>query len=487
MNINNFKINKDDDVLVQSKKLVNFIEKKTQEENIKKIIETLSVSTNIPHADIEFDFKKNLTANHDFRSGKFKRILHISNIFLSSIHYLITLLFVLFFSKSNRRDKEKVEIIFDGILSPGEEKRLHPLKKKFNKYKIISSNKFEKHDNYIVFRKNIGCLREYIFPKIFNFTVICFFKTLKFSLKEKTNFFPTVLFILKKIIKYESIFQKFESNFLLEERHYTTSAIKNYLFKKYGGKLNCCLQRIIIHLGTTGFYINADIFFSLGKKTSDILQITGSRIKKIIPIGSYVYDAMWINQKKIDTPKYDIIYLGGNSLDFFSTDSKYLTNYYEQLSWLKNLGEDFPKLSIAIKHHENIKHIDKKELKIIKNSRVERITSSIPGKTNASYGFAINASIRLTWCSTMGYELIGHGYPCYFLDPKLENKSFLHDYQYNKIWRIDSYSKLKNKIKNITENKKKDVVMDNENFCLISKNVSEKIVASLKNNLLNLS
>jgi len=69
MNINNFKINKDDDVLVQSKKLVNFIEKKTQEENIKKIIETLSVSTNIPHADIEFDFKKNLTANHDFRSG----------------------------------------------------------------------------------------------------------------------------------------------------------------------------------------------------------------------------------------------------------------------------------------------------------------------------------------------------------------------------------------------------------------------------------
>lgn len=91
---------------------------------------------------------------------------------------------------------------------------------------------------------------------------------------------PFLLDQTKKIIKYETVFQKFQAKFLIQERPYTTSAIKNYLFKKYGGKKTCCTQRIIFHLGSTSFYINSDILFSLGNETAKILELTGSKIKK---------------------------------------------------------------------------------------------------------------------------------------------------------------------------------------------------------------
>ena len=51
-----------------------------------------------------------------------------------------------------------------------------------------------------------------------------------------------------RLIKYETIFTQIKATFLLQERHYTTSAIKNFLFKKNGGKITSCLQKNIIQI-----------------------------------------------------------------------------------------------------------------------------------------------------------------------------------------------------------------------------------------------
>ena len=55
----------------------------------------------------------------------------------------------------------------------------------------------------------------------------------------------------------------------------------------------------------------------------------------------------------------------------------------------------------------------------------------------------------------MAYELLGHKVPCYFLDPNYENNGFLHDFEYNKFWRIPSYDKLVEKVTNVIFNDKK--------------------------------
>ena len=376
-----------------------------------------------------------------------------------------------------------MKIIFDEIFSTAEITRILKIKDKFNSYKIISNFVLGKNFNHMIYSKHRGCIRNFLFPKIYKLFILCFYKIFKLSLLERTNFIPFALDVLKKTFKYETIFQQVEANFLYQERHYTTSAIKNYLFKKYGGKVCCCSQRILVHLGRTSFFICTDIFFSFGNKSASIPKLTGSDIKKIIPAGSVSYNSMWIKSEKIPTPKYDILYIGGIRLPHFSTDTNYLNNYYEQLNWLKKLKKDFPSLKIAIKHHENHDYWDSREMQIIKDSDIERIVKSKGGKTNHSYGFANNALIRFTWCSAMGYELIGHGLPCYFLDPKLENVSFLHKESYNKIWRIESYLMLKEKIKKIIDRKNIEPFYDKNDFCLDSENVPERIFNALKQGL----
>ena len=479
MNINDFRIEKKSDVYSQSEKLVSFIDEKVEQDTPKKIIRVMSEASNIPDDVIKFEFKRFLAINHNFQIGKFDKFFKISNIFLYSLYYFITLIFICIFSKK-KKEKEVVDIIFDEIFSTAEIPRILKIKEKFNSYKIISNLALEKNFNHMIYSKHRGCVRNFLFPKIYKLFIFYFYKIFKLSLLERTNFIPFALDVLKKTFKYETVFQQVEAKFLYQERHYTTSAIKNFLFKKYGGKICSCTQRVLIHLGRTSFFICADIFFSFGNQSASILKLTGSNIKKIIPIGSVSYNSAWIESEKIPTPKYDVLYLGGIRLPFFSTDVNYLNNYYEQLNWLKKLKKDFPSLKIAIKHHENHDYFDNREIQIMKNSGIETIIKSKEGKTNYSYGFANNALIRLTWASTMGYELIGHGLPCYYLDPNLENVSFLHKENYNKIWRIESYLKLKEKVKNIIDKKNIEPTYDKNDFCLDSQNVSNRIFDALK-------
>ena len=482
MNINKFYIDKSESVIDQTHKLVNYVNIKVKTKNFLDLANLISREFDIPTEKIEFEFKKNLTDNHDFQIGKFSQKFSLINLPLSVAKYLFSFIYILIFSFKYKNPIEKCEIICDEVLSSDEKKRNYQLLSKFDSYRIITPKKYDNDKNCFVYRKQIGASRKFILNHVFKIIFNNLLISILLSFKENTNLIPLLLDQTKKIIKYETIFQNIRAKYLIQERPYTTSAIKNYIFKKYGGRKTCCTQRIIFHLGQTSFYINTDILLSLGTKSANILKLTGSEIDEIYPVGSMMFSSKWLKSKKAETAKIDIIHLSGNNTPSFRTDTKYLKNYYEQLNWLKKLSIEFPNLNIALKHHESNKFNDPKELKILENSRVKRISGPTePGKLNYSYGYAVNARIRLTWCSTMAYELLGHGYLCYFLDPNLENTSFLHNYNYNKPFRIVNYVSLKNKIKDIIENKMIDIIESKDDFCANSLDIEEKIIKILKN------
>ena len=66
---------------------------------------------------------------------------------------------------------------------------------------------------------------------------------------------------------------------------------------KNKGIVTSCLQKNIIQIGETGFCINTDILFSIGRKGTKILKSTDSQINSIIPVGS-TFMEYWINLKK---------------------------------------------------------------------------------------------------------------------------------------------------------------------------------------------
>ena len=54
----------------------------------------------------------------------------------------------------------------------------------------------------------------------------------------------------------------------------------------------------IIQIGETGFCINTDVLFSIGRKGTEILKSTDCQINKIVPVGS-TFMENWINLKRI--------------------------------------------------------------------------------------------------------------------------------------------------------------------------------------------
>ena len=139
MNINNFKINKKDNIFKQTSSLEEYISKKINSSNFSKLATIISKSFDIPEADIKFELKKILSQNHDFQKGYFDKKFNFFYVFISILEYLFTLVILIFFSKKNNNDVEKVEIIFDEILSQKEYERVLPILNKFKSYKIISS------------------------------------------------------------------------------------------------------------------------------------------------------------------------------------------------------------------------------------------------------------------------------------------------------------------------------------------------------------
>ena len=117
---------------------------------------------------------------------------------------------------------------------------------------------------------------------------------------------------------------------------------------------------------------------------------------------------------------------------------------------------------------------DKYEDKLVNNFNVKRIVGDEDG-SGSSYRYALQSKIVLSWCSTMVYEILGEGKAAYFLDPNFRNLSFLHNYSFNKEWRINSYVKLHKIISDCLIDKKKIIIKNKQDFCKKNKNIAHTL------------
>ena len=253
------------------------------------------------------------------------------------------------------------------------------------------------------------------------------------------------------------------------------SAVKNFIFHKYGGKYSACLQKNIHQLGSTGFYYDTDIFFALGKKTAERALRYGSRIDSIVPVGSFFMEHYWFDSHS-DNPqyfkKYDIIYIGINVYQHSAINSyhSFMDDYYKSFRWLVRFSQENPDVKIGIKHHMD-NRLDSKEREIIRDSSIERVDRKLN-----SYQVSLQSKCAVTFCSTMGYELIAHGTPTFFLDPGRRNIQILPEDDLIDEWRVLSYEDFSKKVKTLLSEDISSIANNNwDNICLNSRTVSERI------------
>ena len=375
----------------------------------------------------------------------------------------------------------------EGILSKTEADRWLELSKYSKRICLVGNNflalKSKKID-YFTYKKrflvNKNDLSVNSKIKIFYLLI----KILFFSILDRKNYFFLFNNILYKYLKYKFIFTNVKANFMIEEKFYATSELKNFLFKSLGGKKCACIQKNILELSISSF-IRSDIFFSLANNTAKIIKILGGYVEEIYPIGSLFMEEKWFKKKKDlkNIEEVDILIIGINvkgSFSRFDITGKFEDTYYEHLKWIAKFSERFPKKRIVLKHHEN--HlIDTKEVKLLKNSNVKTIIGS--QSYNKTYGYVFKSKIVCSFGSTMIMEYLGLGKICYFLDPNFKNQQFF-DYlpQANK-WRISSYDDFEKKLFNTFKNRKFTyrISKKKNDFCLESSASSKRIFKFLSN------
>ena len=171
---------------------------------------------------------------------------------------------------------------------------------------------------------------------------------------------------------YSNAFKECRAKFMIQDRNLgMTNALKNYLFKESGGLLSTCTQKNIVRANANNLFFDADIFFTLGKKTAEDLFALGARIDSVVPVGSLSMEHMGdiISQNDNNSKEIDILFIGINAVNENNEDRD---GYYDSVKWLANLSIKLPNLGIFIKHHPSCNN-DPIESEIVKNTNIKSL------------------------------------------------------------------------------------------------------------------
>ena len=237
---------------------------------------------------------------------------------------------------------------------------------------------------------------------------------LKVSINTRVNLFPITLQIIHSYLNFKSIFESNKAKYVIQERHYDTNAVKNYLFKKYGGIGAVTIQKNIFQNDPINWYMDIDILLSLGQSGYEDMLKYGGSARSVKPVGSMFMEALWFD-KKISTEKiFDLIILGINTANEYGrldSFNEFMSDYYSLAKWCAKLSIERPSFRIALIHHASLRK-DLIESDILKGSNVEVLDKSLN-----SYEMAFSSKCAVTYGSTMGYELNAHGLDTFFVDP----------------------------------------------------------------------
>ena len=463
-------------------------------ENLKKIIDSsikkdrlnkiflndISSTIDLPHKVVEKKSKQIILKEFNYNKFKFQNTNNILINFFSNLKilfYFFSLLLCIHFFNFKKKK------IYTSILIED----LHG-ERALNIYnKIIKKNKktFLLLPNFFVSKYKL-CPYKYV--KLIPYKkdifknkkiVSLIFKYFFISLKYKQNFlkilFPIIYSYAKNFSKYSYI----NSNYLLHSRIYLSCPIRNYLYKKLGGKKIITIQSHIIE-NTISLYSDMDHLLTFGKsgETKKKLIKLGGRIDKIQPVGSLRMEYELDFKRTLTKKKIDILILGVNPTKWMDTSNDIKKNYYVFLDWIVKIAKLYPQLSITYKHHWSFQG-DSIEDKILLNSNIKRI---IKDKNNlSSYDYLNEGNLVLSFCSTMILEAQAINKPAFFIDPNNSSTTFFSYLPSLKELRINKFKMLEQNVKKFVLKKNYNYKIKDKNLiCLKSKNVSNKILNYLK-------
>ncbi len=478
--ISSFQLDRNKNILLLLKDLKKNIKSFLRKNYTKLFIDNISKILLLPTNILHLEFEQIIFKNFENKKGKFNSKFLLRNIFFSSIKFLLIAVFIIFNSKKIKK-KIKTKLIVDDIDKNNIPDRFFLLSKKIDTI-FISTHKLDKKFKCFIFNKYLNCSKDISFISNPNKILKIFLFTFFYSLKSGNNLYPFVIEIIKSVAKYETIFSTIKAVFVIQERHYNTSALKNYIFKKNGGKYNTTIQKNILQVNGIGMYVHTDIFFSLGNLSANNLTKLGGRTKKIIPVGSLFMEYNFHFRKDKNSLKsYDIlVFASDHNKIFHSGYNDYYDEYLVHYDWIKKFALKFPKYKIGIKQKKVI--TDKAVLNKLKNIRNINFLFD-KGSYSDSYFFGQKAKAICTWSSTLAYEFLGFGRISFFLDPQYKNISFIPNDKHILKFKLNTYEKFeKNILQQIKNSNKRFLRNEKEgnNFCLKSNKVSKEIYSYLK-------
>jgi hypothetical protein len=381
---------------------------------------------------------------------------------------------------SQKKKNKKFNLIIDNVISSAEMMRWNKLINIFGSENVLcvtsDVNLKQKFPNNHIHQKklfrdiNILDLLKSIF---FEFS-IGLWVVIKASIKVRFNLLSITIRIIHEYLSYKSLIEHNKSKYLIQEKHYGTQPIKNFLFKKLGGIASTSIQKNIIQLDPIYFYMDLDILFSFGESGCERLNDYGGRIDCIKPVGSLFMESLWFEKKKQIKKKYDIAILGVNMINRLDSFDKFQDDYYSLYNWAAKLSIDNPNYNIVLIHHASVGlEQDEYEKNLLKGSNIKILDKNLD-----SYEAAFSSKFGITYSSTMGYELNAHNLLTLFIDPGHRN-SFLPEknHQYLDRLRINSYEELNILAKKIIDYKNFniDLKKNSDDVCLESSNVAYNI------------
>tara|TARA_Y100000768_G_scaffold117426_1_gene86741 strand:+ start:3213 stop:4664 length:1452 start_codon:yes stop_codon:yes gene_type:complete len=446
----------------------------------KSLFDYYSVRFKIPSQVVNHYLKQRLSWNYRTKDTKFSYWIRLPFIFFSILQYIIFISTLAIFSKKIKKNPstKKFDLLVDDIQHMNEIDRWNYLQEKFGRDKtiFIARSKEVKNDkdrNIFHLIPTKGYDRDYLHKNVITLLFRDLFYLTRKSFQLKINLVHLHSFFVNDFIYYSTLFQMNKAKYMIQDRNLgRTNALKNYLFKKFGGIASSCIQKNIVQHNEYALFYDTDIFFTYGNRTADDILDLGARIDKIIPVGSFAMEsshknrARYSNQSEAQEDVIDVLYIGINAVTSKKTN---WDGYYESIKWLANLYKNEKTLNIAIKHHPSWVS-DARELSITKNTHIKYIK-----ETDDSYQVASQARVIITYGSSMGYELLGQGKNVFFIDPD-EKNPFINKFVYRDKKVINNYEQFEFLIRS------KDKLHNNtkrDDYCNSEEHTSSRIHESL--------
>ena len=230
----------------------------TNQNELKVFYNYFQKTYDLPEIVVKQFIRQYIARSYLFKSGKFNSKLTIKNIPKSIMNYG-ALIYALFFANIKTK-VNNFKLIIDNVTSSSSMKRWEKLLNLFGSDKVLcitrDTNLKKDFPKYNFYNKKLfrGINLLDLLKSLFNEFFLGIWVVLRVSLKTRVNLLPISIKIVHDYLTFKSLFKQNKSQYIIQEQHYGTEPIKNYLFKKSGGILTSSLQKKY-HSGTSYFFL----------------------------------------------------------------------------------------------------------------------------------------------------------------------------------------------------------------------------------------